>query len=317
MSPETPFDLPGTNEPILVVDGNNLAMRAFHGFSRADDLDGDAMTIGFFVMLRNVVRIVANRDVDIDEEPVEPVVVVAWDAERLTRRESYPEYKAGRASDEEAKRQLVRLKETCKKLGLPTIVADGWEADDLCASVARSSTAALRACVILSSDKDCLQAVSSRTSVLRLKSGTRDYQWVDAAEFRSSWGLPSGADYLPFAAMCGDKSDNLPGIPGIGPKRAMTLINADLTDLEDPSNRQAIQDAVGEKLAKKIEEGAGAYWRNLQLMKLYDDLEWEVTLPRLTVADAKETLEAEGLTEMRPFLSRLRRPWLSPEPASA
>ena len=181
-----------SNNPIIVVDGNELANRAYFGFSKDEDIKSP-MTLGFLTMLNAVVhRIVWYAKVRNNELPLN--IVLAFDGKNNVRKRWYPEYKAHRKveinedSTEKEKEQKVRLEAISAglqdlhlllpALGFQVATQEGWEADDICATVARKAEQVGRKAIILSSDKDCLQMVSDLVTVAQIKSGVKNIAWV-------------------------------------------------------------------------------------------------------------------------------------------
>jgi DNA polymerase-1 len=197
---------------LLLIDGFNVVFRAFfaiRGLSNADGMSTGAV-YGFVAMLEGLLR---------DEAP--DAVAVAFDSEGPTfRTERYPDYKAHRPPmPEELAAQLPWLDEVVQALALPRVQAAGWEADDLIATLASQAAADGAEVVIASSDKDLLQLVGGGVVMLDTMKAIR----YGPAEVRDKWAVDPG-QFVDFQGLCGDSSDNVPGVPGIGPKGAAKLI---------------------------------------------------------------------------------------------
>ncbi len=293
-----------SNNPIIVVDGNELANRAYFGFSKDEDIKSP-MTLGFLTMLNAVVhRIVWYAKVRNNELPLN--IVLAFDGKNNVRKRWYPEYKAHRKveinedSTEKEKEQKVRLEAISAglqdlhlllpALGFQVATQEGWEADDICATVARKAEQVGRKAIILSSDKDCLQMVSDLVTVAQIKSGVKNIAWVTPDLLLETHSV-SSEEYVSFAAMRGDVSDNLPGINGIGPKKASAIIRAGYKDLNMAIASDAdLTKVVGEKLHDEIRSSVGVWERNVKMMTLNTDVDFNLLTPK-HVAGARDLLE--------------------------
>ncbi len=217
---------------LLLIDGHSVAYRAFYAlpvenFSTTTGQPTNAV-FGFTSMLINVLR---------DERPTH--VAVAFDVSRRTfRTETFPEYKANRAaSPVEFAGQVDLIKEVVTALGIPALSVDGFEADDIIATLTRESGERDWTVDIVTGDRDAFQLVSDRVTVLYPKKGVSDLARMTPAAVEEKYGL-TPEQYPDYAALRGDPSDNLPGIPGVGEKTAAKWIReygtlADLVDRAD------------------------------------------------------------------------------------
>ncbi|MBI1350773.1 MAG: DNA polymerase I [Actinomycetales bacterium] len=203
---------------VLLLDGHSLAYRAFYAlpvenFSTTTGQPTNAV-FGFTSMLINVLR---------DEQPTH--VVVAFDVSRQTfRTEEFPDYKATRSkSPDEFKGQVELIKEILAALGIPVLAVDGYEADDIIATLTGRARSQDWDVAIVTGDRDAFQLVDDRVTVLYPKKGVSDLARMTPAAVEEKYGL-SPAQYPDFAALRGDPSDNLPGIPGVGEKTATKWI---------------------------------------------------------------------------------------------
>jgi DNA polymerase-1 len=196
--------------PLLLVDGDNLAHRAYH--STPKSIEDNAIR-GFFGMLDKLIA---------REQP--GAVFVAFDTLGVDtyRHRLWPPYQTGRVFDPAIVEQLNRLPDLCRSAGHEIGKAAGFEADDLIATrVARSEGP----CLIYTSDKDAYQLVSDRVTVLAPRPGGREPERIGEAEVVAKLGvLP--AQVPDFKALAGDPSDKIPGLKGIGPKTAANLLLA-------------------------------------------------------------------------------------------
>ncbi|MEM1416787.1 MAG: DNA polymerase I [Myxococcota bacterium] len=200
-------------ERVVLVDGSAMVFRAFFaipmGFSTEAGLPTNA-SYGFALMFRKIFG---------GKRPTRGAVV--FDAPgRTFRDEAYPEYKAQRpAMPGDLRRQLPSIQRLVETHGFPTLKVEGYEADDVIGTLARAAVEAGHEVHVISGDKDFAQLVSER---VRLVDTVRDVSF-DPELVRKKWGVPPRqfADYL---ALVGDKIDNIPGVPGIGQKTAVKLL---------------------------------------------------------------------------------------------
>jgi DNA polymerase-1 len=204
---------------LLLLDGHSLAYRAFYAlpvenFATTTGQPTNAV-YGFTSMLINVLR---------DELPTH--VAVAFDVSRNTfRSEAFPEYKANRAaSPPEFKGQVDLIQEVVRAMGIPAVQCEGFEADDVIATLTGRALRAGGEVFIVTGDRDAFALVAPEVTVLYPKKGVSDLARMTPDAVQERYGL-SPAQYPDYAALRGDPSDNLPGIPGVGEKTAAKWIN--------------------------------------------------------------------------------------------
>ena len=251
-----------SQDRLLLLDGHSLAYRAFfalpiENFSTTTGQPTNAV-YGFTAMLINVLR---------DEKPTH--VAVAFDrGEPTFRHEQYVEYKANRReTPEDFRSQLSLIFEVLDALGIRRLSAPGYEADDLIATLATQASAQDMDVLIVTGDRDVIQLVSDKVTALMTRRGITEMTRFTPATVAEKYGL-SPAQYPDFAAVRGDPSDNLPGIPGVGEKTATKWI-AEFGSL------QALVDRVDEvkgKAGDALREHLGNVLRNRQLTALLTDL---------------------------------------------
>jgi DNA polymerase-1 len=259
---------------LLLIDGHSLAYRAFHAlpaenFATTTGQPTNAV-YGFTAMLINVLR---------DEQPTH--VAVAFDQREPTfRHEQYAEYKAGRQkAPDDFFAQLSLIFEVLDALGVRRLSAPGYEADDLIATLATRAAAEGMDVLIVTGDRDTFQLIGDRVTVLYNSRGVSEMKRYDPAALVEKYGL-TPAQYPDFAALRGDNSDNLPGIPGVGEKTATKWIVefGSLQGLVDHA------DEVKGKAGDALREHLGSVLRNRQLTSLICDL------PESTVGAAPRDL---------------------------
>jgi DNA polymerase-1 len=267
---------PPTRPRLLLLDGHSLAYRAFYAlpvenFSTTTGQPTNAV-YGFTSMLINALR---------DEQPTH--VAVAFDVSRQTfRSERFPEYKANRSSSPEPfKGQVALIQDVLAALRIPVVEADGYEADDIIATLARQAEGEGFETLIITGDRDTFQLVDEHTTVLYPRRGVSDLARMTPSAVQEKYGL-TPEQYPDFAALRGDPSDNLPSVPSVGEKTATKWISQYGSLSELIRNADQVRGKVGDALRAHI----GQIETNRALTELVAD----VPLP-LGVTD----------TERRPF----------------
>ncbi len=265
---------------LLLLDGHSLAYRAFYAlpvenFSTTTGQPTNAV-FGFTSMLINALR---------DERPTH--LVVAFDVSRQTfRSETFPEYKANRSkSPSEFAGQVDLIKTVLDAMDVPYVAVDGYEADDVIATLTTQGRALGMDIRILTGDRDAFQLVDDSCTVLYPKRGVSDLSRMTPQAVAERYGL-SPSQYPDFAALRGDPSDNLPSIPGVGEKTATKWINqfGSLQDLVEHA------DEVPGKAGVALRDHLGQVLTNRQLTALVTDvpLDLQVTdLQRRPIAREK------------------------------
>ena len=151
-------------------------------------------------------------------------LIAAMDSKTKTfRHEMYPEYKATRdKTPEDLHAQIPWICDILQALGVPVLQCDGYEADDIVATVAKKCEAMGRKCRILSGDKDLMQLVCDTTQILKPEAGSSTWKVTGAEGVKAEWGVYPDK-LLDLLSLCGDKADNVPGVKGIGDKTASKL----------------------------------------------------------------------------------------------
>ncbi len=247
---------------LLLLDGHSLAYRAFfalpaENFSTTTGQPTNAV-YGFTAMLINVLR---------DEQPTH--VAVAFDRSEPTfRHERYVEYKANRReTPEDFRSQLSLIFEVLDALGIARLSAPGYEADDVIATLATRAENAGMDVLIVTGDRDVLQLVDDHVTALLTRRGITEMSRFTPGAVAEKYGL-TPQQYPDFAAIRGDPSDNLPGIPGVGEKTATKWIQQ-FGSLEELVNRV---DEVKGKAGDALREHLGAVLRNRQMTALVRDV---------------------------------------------
>jgi DNA polymerase-1 len=205
------------SRPLLVVDGDSLAHRAFHALPktirRAERRPAGAL-VGFANML---LRLWEN------ESP--RAVLVGWDTLDVPtyRHEAFEAYQSGRYFDPELVEQLDLLPQLVEALGFAAAKAPGYEADDFLAAAVAQEEARGGTALVATSDRDAFQLASERTTILTPTRGVSELARIGPEEVRERYGVEP-AQVPDFVALRGDPSDKLPGARGVGPKKAADVI---------------------------------------------------------------------------------------------
>jgi DNA polymerase I len=203
--------------PLLAIDGDNLAHRAYHALP-SSIRDGGGNQANMLVGFANMVA----RAWD-EEKP--RTVFVGFDSVGVPtyRSEILPDYQAGRDFPPVLTSQLDRLPELVSALGFAWAKADGYEADDFLGAAVDAEEASGGRVLVFTNDRDLFQLASKKTTILRPKPGQRELQRVGPAEVKEIYGVPP--ELVPdFVALRGDPSDRIPGAKGIGPGRAASIL---------------------------------------------------------------------------------------------
>jgi DNA polymerase-1 len=201
---------------LMVIDGNSLLHRAFYAIPILSNRKGvyTNAVYGFLNMLLKLIQ---------DYQPYS--LAVAFDKKTPTfRHQIYAEYKGTRQkAPEELVPQFELAREAMVKMGIPIYEADGFEADDIMGTVSQSCGNTGQHVLLVTGDKDALQLVSEHTEVLLTKKGISNIYRYDLDEIAGEYGLKP-VQLVDMKGLMGDSSDNIPGVPGIGPKTAVSLL---------------------------------------------------------------------------------------------
>jgi DNA polymerase-1 len=255
---------------LALIDGNSVAYRAFYALPPDLATKSGQVTNAVFGFTRMLIRLLKDYHPD--------GIAVAWDISRQTfRTESYPEYKAQRErAPDEFRSQLPLMDEVLQALHITQLRQDGYEADDLIATLVKRAVEAGWEVLIVTGDRDAFQLIEGPVKVVYTRRGISDIVLADEAYVEEKYGIRPD-QYVEYASLRGDTSDNLPGVPGVGEKTASRLI-ADYGDLD------SLYLSVTE-LTPKLRENLAAHreqvFLNRELMQLVDDLELGVEVNEL------------------------------------
>ena len=205
------------SRPLLVIDGDSLAHRAYHGLpksiSRAGGRPAGALT-GFANFLLRLWQAEQPR-----------AVIVGWDTLEVPtyRHEALLGYQAGRVFDDALLEQLAMLPELVETFGFRSARVGGYEADDFLAAAASAEEARGGTAHVVTSDRDAFQLASERTTIVRPVRGVSELERIDPARVREIYGVDP-RQVPDFIALRGDPSDKIPGAKGVGAKTAAAVL---------------------------------------------------------------------------------------------
>ena len=281
---------------LMLIDGNSLVYRAF--FALPTDMATASGQVtnavyGFTSMLINLLK---------DHRPDR--IVVAFDrAEPTFRHELTPTYKAQRESAPDILRQQMGLvREVLEVLAVPVIDKARYEADDIIATLATQGRDIGDDVIIVTGDRDSYQLVEDpHVKVLYNRRGVSDYAFYDEAGIKERTGV-APRDYVQYAALRGDNSDNLPGVPGVGEKTAAKLIN----ERGGIDGIYASLDDLTPKLRENLSAHEANVHNNVEMMELLRDLELPLAIKDLVMGDIDQA-ELSRLFDFLEFRSLQER----------
>jgi DNA polymerase-1 len=287
--------MPADNKLVL-IDGHSLAYRAFHALPADMKTSQGELTnaiYGFTSMLINVVR---------DEKPTH--IAVTFDKGRTFRHDMYTEYKAHRAKmPDEMRSQMARLRQVVETMGIPTFEVEGFEADDLLGTLARQAEEQSIDTLIVTGDADLLQLVDEHTRVLTSRWRFSDTVTYDPQGVQQRYGL-SPAQLADLKALMGDKSDNIPGVRGVGEKTATKL-------LQQYGSLEAIYahlEEIQARFRSKLEAERDQALLSRRLATIVRDAPVQLDLDacRVQSLEQEETVHLLRELEFRSLIERLR-----------
>ena len=253
---------------LALLDGHSLAYRAFYALPPDLATPSGQVTNAVFGFTSMLIKL-------LDEESPD-AIAVAWDRrEKTFRSERYPEYKATRETAPDIFRSQVPLiKEVLEAMQIPQVSVAGFEADDVIATLTRRGREFGYSVMVVTGDRDAFQLSSDEISVLYTRRGISDTVSATPAWIKERYDIDA-TRYVEFAALRGDPSDNLPGVPGVGEKTAAKLINAHDT-------LESLFDSVDEltpKLRENLMVSRDQVFLNRELMTMIEDVPMDDLVP--------------------------------------
>ena len=287
-------------EKIVIIDGNSLINRAYYAMQRPMITREGIYTQGIYGFLNMLGKI---RD---DYAP--EYLTVAFDLKAPTFRHlEYKDYKAGRKPmPPELAMQMPILKEVLGAMNIPILELEGFEADDIIGTVARLGEEKGLEPLIVTGDKDALQLATDVTKVLITKKGVTDFELFDHDKMIERYNL-TPVQFIDLKGLMGDSSDNIPGIPGVGEKTGIKLLEQFGSIENMLANTEQIE---RESLRNKVEENAQLAIMSKQLATInrFVPIEFEFESLREEEPDYDRLIELYQKLEFNSFLKRLKMP---------
>ncbi|MFC5471856.1 DNA polymerase I [Cohnella suwonensis] len=282
----------GTDKLVL-IDGNSIINRAFYALPPLTNSSGlhTNAVLGFTTMLLKVLE---------EEKPSH--VLVAFDAGKVTfRHEGYAEYKGGRQkTPPELSEQFPLLKELLQAFSIPQFELAGYEADDIIGTLAKLAEDGGKSAVVVSGDKDMLQLASDQVSVLITRKGVSDVERYTPEAIAEKYGI-SPAQIIDLKGLMGDASDNIPGVPGVGEKTALKLLQEFGTVENVLERAHEVKGKLRENIeanmdSARMSKQLATIFREVPLERTMDDIAWN-GYENASLAAAFRKLEFRNLSD--------------------
>lgn len=288
------------NKKIVLIDGNSIAYRAFYALPTSISTSTGVITNAVYGFTSMLLKIIDEINPD--------TIIVAFDSRTPTfRHELFVAYKAQRKKmPDELASQLSLIKEVLRAMNIGIIEKEGYEADDIIAAIAQKVKDAFNEIIIVTGDKDILQLVCENIKVMAVKKGITNTVLYDANEVKEKFGVYPNEikDYL---ALMGDSSDNIPGVPGIGPKTAADLIKkfGSIDNLY-----KNINEIKNEKLVKLLIDNKDEVFATRKLTELLTDVDIdikEILNKKLEEANINEIEKTFSILEFKTLIERIKK----------
>ncbi|MBR4860724.1 MAG: DNA polymerase I [Firmicutes bacterium] len=282
---------------IVIIDGNSLINRAYYAMQRPMITKEGIYTQGIYGFVNMLHKLEGDYEPD--------CITVAFDLKAPTFRHlEYDAYKAGRkAMPPELVMQMPLMKEVLHAMNIETLELEGFEADDIIGTVAREAEELGMEPLIITGDKDALQLATDKTKVIITKKGITDFDLFDYDKMLETYQL-TPTQFIDLKGLMGDKSDNIPGIPGVGEKTAGKL----LEQFGSIENMLANTDQIANaKLRAKVEENAqlAMMSKRLATINRFVPLELDFEKLKKEEPDYPKLIELYTKLEFKSFLKRL------------
>lgn len=280
------------HKKLILVDGSSYLFRAFHALPPL--MNSKKIPTGAVKGVINMIRSMVKNN-------PESNVVIVFDAKGKTfRNELYDAYKAHRPPmPDELKVQIAPIHKIVEAMGLPTLIIDGVEADDVIGTLAREASAAGISTLISTGDKDLAQLVDDQVSLIN----TMTNEALDTDGVKSKFGVYPN-QIIDYLALVGDSADNIPGVPSVGPKTAVKWLAEHQSMSEIIDNASSISGKVGERLRESVEVLLLSY----ELATIKTDVELKMGAQDLKrkKADNKKLLELFSELEFKTWVNELK-----------
>ena len=283
-------------EKLLIIDSNSIINRAFYGVRYLSAKDGTP-TNAIFGFLKTLFKLVEENNPD--------YILAAFDLKAPTfRHKMFDAYKAQRKPmPDDLARQMPIAKEILTKMGIKILEKEGFEADDIIGTVSQICEDKGIECLIATGDKDDLQLASDKTKVILTvtKSGVNETVYYGAEQVFEKYGV-TPQEFIDVKALMGDSSDNIPGVPGIGEKTALSLIqkNKNIEYIYENIDGIGLKGAMLEKLKKGkdsafLSKTLATIVRDVPIDSNFSDCTFPGDISALATPDAAEILESLNL----------------------
>ncbi|MCX6810381.1 MAG: hypothetical protein NTY30_01420 [Candidatus Berkelbacteria bacterium] len=286
-------------EKLVLIDGNAIIHRAYHALPKTMSNRKGEQTNAVYGFTTTIIKVL---------EDLKPAYIAAsFDLAGPTfRHEHYKEYKATRVkADQELYDQIPRVKEIVETMNIPIYEKQGFEADDAIGTIVRKiqETSNNIQTYIVSGDKDIYQLVNGNVFVYSLRKGLSQMQVVDHDTIQREYGLDP-LDFIDLKALAGDASDNIPGVPGVGPKTATTLIQKfdTLENLYENLDDDSIKPRIRDLLSTHKEQA----FMSQKLATIHRDVPIDFDLEKCRFGEYDKD-KLKSLFEELGFMSLLRR----------
>lgn len=285
------------DNPLILVDGSSYLYRAFFASQQADLRTSEGIPTGAVRVVTSMLRSL------IKQYPDSPIMVV-FDAKGKTFRDDiYPEYKANRPSmPDDLRVQIEPIHKIIEAMGLPLLAVEGVEADDVIGTLARQASAIGCNTLISTGDKDMAQLVDQHVTLINTMTDTR----MDPEGVQEKFGVPP-EHIIDYLALLGDKVDNIPGVPGVGEKTALGLLQG-LGSLEEIYQQldkiKELSFRGAKTMAKKLQEHEEQARLSYLLATIKTDVELDIAVPDIE----NKTPDTESLKQL--FSEFEFRSWL-------
>jgi len=263
------------DSPLVLVDGSSYLFRAFHALPPLVSSKGQATGAvkGVISMLRRLKKDYPHS-----------LIAVVFDAKGKTfRNDMYAEYKAHRPPmPDELASQIEPILQIIRAMGLPLLIIDGVEADDVIGTLASQATRDHLHTIVSTGDKDLAQLVSEHVALIN----TMTNEYLDIEGVKKKFSLPPER-IVDFLALCGDKTDNIPGVAGVGPKTAIKW----LQEYGSVANLVQCAGEIGGKIGEKLRDSIDDLWLSYELATIKLDVALDVDIHELIpVAEDRQQL---------------------------
>ncbi|MBN2890778.1 MAG: DNA polymerase I [Bacteroidales bacterium] len=268
----------------FILDAYALIFRAYYAFIKNPRYNSKGLNTSAIFGFTNVLDEILKK-----EEPTH--IAVCFDAPAATfRKDIYPEYKANRdATPEDIKKSVPYIKDILNAFNIPILEQAGFEADDLAGSLAKMFSKKDFEVFLMTSDKDYLQLIDENIKVYKPRARNKEVEIIGVEEFKEKFELDYPEQFIDILALAGDTADNVPGIPGVGEKTALKL----LQEFKTMDNIFENIDKLKGKQKEKFEQNKELAYLSKKLVTIKIDIELDITEEDVKINDFDEQKLAE------------------------